>query len=105
MRNPLSKIPFGNSLENFPGISKTSNFSLLFPTPPLVSRKLAHVPLVRAINFQDFQLRRLCDGDPDPPTSQTDRRHAISRLLFALQTYSASRGNKQEQSRESTLTG
>jgi len=35
---------------------------------------------VRAISFQDFQ--HTCD--PDPPTSQTDGRHAISIPRFAL---------------------
>jgi len=44
-------------------------------------RRLEGVGLiVHAISFQDFQ-PMLCDSDP--PTSQTDRRHAIARPRFA----------------------
>jgi len=82
----------------------------LFPTPPLVSRKFSHVPLgaggwlswatksegvglsVRAISFQDFQLRPICDPDTPTVTNVTDGRTngqtngwlAIARLRFAV---------------------
>jgi len=55
---------------------------------PLVYEERGVGLIVRAVSFQDFQ-PTVCGPDPgDPPTlqtdGQTDGRHTIARLRFAL---------------------